>query len=82
MNHKLLDRAIALIERDISAAENGEPGFDALTAKKISDYSRTLLQISKDSREQMKLGEWEKLNDEEMQAKLEEALATLKGDET
>lgn len=82
MNDKLMDRVIALIEADITAAENGETGLDVPVSKKLNDYARTLIQISKDFREQMKLGEWEKLNDEEMQAKLEEALAALKGDET
>jgi hypothetical protein len=36
----------------------------------------------KDAREQLKVGEWDSMTDEETQLKLEEALATLRGDET
>lgn len=79
---KLISRMLLLIEGDITAAEEGEDGINTATSKKITDYIKTIIAMQKDAREQLKVGEWESMTDEETQAKLEEALATLRGEET
>ena len=80
-NESLLNRVIALIEQDIQAAESKQDGMDMQTSKKLTDYAKTLVTLNKDAREQLKVGEWDSMTDEETQAKLEEALATLRGEE-
>ncbi len=79
-NEKLLDRVIALIEKDIEAAENGQEGMETATSKKLTDYAKTLVTLNKDAREQLKVGEFESLTDEETEQKLKEALEVLRGE--
>ena len=77
----LLNQVIMIMARDIAVVDQGEPGIDSPTAKKLTDYAKTLVILNKDNREQAKVGEWEQLSNEETIQKLKEALESLEGEE-
>ena len=76
-NENLLDRVIALMEQDIASAEKGTDGLDLAVSKKLTDYAKTLVILNKDNREQLKVGEWETMSDEETKERLKEALEVM-----
>jgi len=77
----LLNQVIMIMARDIATVDQGEAGIDSPTAKKLTDYAKTLVILNKDNREQAKVGEWEQLSNEETIEKLKEALKRLEGED-
>jgi len=77
----LLNQVITIMARDIATVDGGEAGIDTPTAKKLTDYAKTLVILNKDNREQLKIGEWEQLSNEETIQKLKEALKSFEGED-
>lgn len=76
----ILNRAIELIERDLNTiakvVESGE-ALDRNESQKLSDYTKTLISVSKNERDISKLESLNNISDEELEKLAAEALKEL-----